>query len=59
MIGVDFMDYKTSYLFLKNSAKLEKLIKNNAPYEKILKQSQKLDKLVLIEMDYINNNKRS
>lgn len=53
------MDYKTSYLFLKNSAKLEKLIKNNAPYEKILKQSQKLDKLVLIEMDYINNNKRS
>ena len=58
MIGVDFMDYKTSYLFLKNSAKLEKLIKNNASYKKILKQSQKLDKLVLVEMNYINN-KRS
>ena len=31
------MKSNITYLLLKNSAKLEKLIENNAPYEKILK----------------------
>lgn len=48
------MDYKTVYLIMKNTAKLEKLIETNAPYEKIIKQSKKLDKYIMIQMKYIN-----
>lgn len=48
------MDSKVSLLVLKNTAKLEKLISENASYEKILKQSKKLDKYILLEMQYIN-----
>lgn len=48
------MDSKIALLILKNKAKLEKLIKNNAPYEKIVEQSQKLDKYIIIQMNYIN-----
>lgn len=48
------MDSKICLLVLKNTAKLEKLISENASYEKILKQSQKLDKYILLEMQYIN-----
>lgn len=48
------MDSKVCLLVLKNTAKLEKLISENASYDKILKQNQKLDKYILLEMQYIN-----
>lgn len=48
------MDSKLIYLIMKNTAKLEKLIESNAPYEKIVRQSKKLDKYILIKMQYIN-----
>lgn len=48
------MDSKICLLVLKNAAKLEKLISENASEKKILKQSRKLDKYILIEMQYIN-----
>jgi hypothetical protein len=52
------MDYKLSFLILKNTAKLEKLIKQDAPYSKILKQSQLLDKYIAKQMIKINKIKR-
>lgn len=52
------MDYKLSFLILKNTAKLEKLILHNAPYSKILKQSQLLDKYINEQMIRINKIKR-
>lgn len=48
------MDSKTTYLIIKNTEKLERLIETNAPYEKIVKQSQKLDKYIMIQMKNIN-----
>ena len=49
------MNSRISYLILKNSARLEKLIESDAPYEQILKQSQKLDKYIIIYMKDLNN----
>ncbi len=51
------MDYKIILLIFKNKSKLEKLIENDAPYEKILRQSQRLDKYIMIQMNYINKEK--
>lgn len=52
------MDYRLSFLILKNTAKLEKMIRQNAPYSKILKQSQLLDKYIVKQMIQINKIKR-
>ena len=52
------MDYKLSFLILKNTVKLEKLIKQDAPYSKILKQSQLFDKYIAKQMIKINKIKR-
>ena len=52
--GVDFMDSNIPLLILKNSIKLNKLIESNAPYKKILIQSRKLDKYIMIKMNYMN-----
>ena len=52
------MDYKVILLIIKNRSKLEKMIENNAPYEKILRQSRRLDKYIMIQMNYINKEKK-
>lgn len=47
------MDPKIILLIFKNKSKLERLIENNAPYEKILRQSQRLDKYIMIQINYM------
>lgn len=52
------MDYRLSFLILKNTAKLERMIRQNAPYSKILRQNQLLDKYINEQMIRTNKIKR-